>query len=141
MQKINIMKLSNKFYNKYRKYKEILMKKDRPYLILIIKIKGINYAIPFRSNINHKYRYKLSDTGGLDFLKCIPILDNSYLEATTYKIKKGEFNKLNSEYKLVAKNFEKFVYKYIEAVHKPNKRNEYIRLYSTLQYFHNILNI
>lgn len=141
MKNIKIVKLTNKFYNKYKDCKEILHKNNRPYLILLIKINDTTFAIPFRSNLNHKYGYKLSDNGVLDFLKAIPIIDNGFIDNKLIKIKREEFNKLNSEYNLIFEEFEKFIKVYIKAINNPKKRNEYLRLYSTLQYFQDIVKI
>ena len=44
--------LSKEFYEKYKKCKEILVKQDRPYTVLIIETVNKKFAIPFRSHIN-----------------------------------------------------------------------------------------
>ena len=87
MKNIKIVKLTNKFYNKYKNHKEILNKNNRPYLILLIKVNNTIFTIPFRSNLNYEYDYKLSDNEGLDFLKVIPIIDNEFIDINLVKIK------------------------------------------------------
>lgn len=88
MKNIKIVKLTNKFYNKYKNHKEILNKNNRPYLILLIKVNNTIFTIPFRSNLNYEYDYKLSDNEGLDFLKVMPIIDNEFIDINLVKIKK-----------------------------------------------------
>ena len=87
MKNIKIVKLTNKFYNKYKNHKEILNKNNRPYLILLIKVNNTIFTISFRSNLNYEYDYKLSDNEGLDFLKVIPIIDNEFIDINLVKIK------------------------------------------------------
>ncbi len=87
MKNIKIVKLTNKFYNKYKNHKEILNKNNRPYLILLIKVNNTIFTIPFRSNLNYEYDYKLSDNEGLDFLKVMPIIDNEFIDINLVKIK------------------------------------------------------
>ena len=55
-----IYKLSKKFYSKYDKknYPEIERKNDRPYVVILVKIKDNIFAIPFRTNIKHNACYK-----------------------------------------------------------------------------------
>lgn len=51
MKKYEIKLLSKKFYEYYSSndFKEILLKENRPYLILLIKIQKYDFAIPFRN--------------------------------------------------------------------------------------------
>lgn len=35
---------------------------DRPFLVLLIKIKDLTFAIPFRSNVRHNYCYKFKNS-------------------------------------------------------------------------------
>lgn len=48
--------LDNNFYNRHPQinYPEILQKKDRPYVQIAISVNNQLWAIPLRSNINHK---------------------------------------------------------------------------------------
>lgn len=49
--------LSNEFYTDFTlsMYPEMEDKQCRPFLVLIIKIEDNKFAIPFRTNVKHKY--------------------------------------------------------------------------------------
>jgi protein AbiQ len=51
--------LSNQFYQQYNSSNcpEIEKKQNRPYIMLLVKIEDLTFAIPFRSNIRHKYAF------------------------------------------------------------------------------------
>lgn len=55
--------LSKQFYTDYAHnlFPEIEYKENRPYLMLLITIDALTYAIPFRSHITHGYSF-LTDT-------------------------------------------------------------------------------
>ena len=55
-----IRQLSKDFYQKYDRYNypEIERKKDRPYMVMLIRIDNNIFAIPFRTNIKHNACYK-----------------------------------------------------------------------------------
>ena len=56
--------LTELFYQKYpsKDYPEIENKSNRPYMVLLVKIDGNNFAIPFRTNIRHNNCYKFKDS-------------------------------------------------------------------------------
>ena len=77
MKTFTLNRLSNDFYldHPYNLFPEIEQKKDRPYIVLLIKIENYNFALPLRTNIKHNYCYKFSRTGretlsatGVDFI-------------------------------------------------------------------------
>lgn len=67
--------LSQQFYERNERNTEILSKQNRPYLVLLVEYRGLKFAIPFRSNIQHSHAYKFQGTesqrksSGLDFSK------------------------------------------------------------------------
>lgn len=64
--KLKLVCLNSNFYNKYLEKEEILKKQNRPYVIFVVNINNIDWAIPFRSNIRHKYAYmtdKINNNG------------------------------------------------------------------------------
>lgn len=62
--KYTLNKLAPCFYKDYPrdKYPEIESKRDRPYIVFVVKIDGVRFAIPFRTNIRHAYAYKFKNT-------------------------------------------------------------------------------
>ena len=149
--KFQLRYLSKDFYNEYSLYdfKEMIKKESRPFLVLLIKIKDLTFAIPFRSNVKHDYCYKFKNSTrytktstALDFSKAIIIKEERYLENTA-TIDKKEYIELSSKFYFIFHKFEKFVYKYIQVISKfPKSSYEYKRMsFCTLQYFHKELGI
>ncbi len=126
-------------------------RKTRGYGVVIISINTLTFAIPIRSNINHKAAYfTIKPVGnskgkGLDFSKAVLITKPSYLTKESFEISKFEHDKLkgkSTEYNITTK-FEKYVERYIEAV-KNNKKallscDKY--RFSTLVNYHDALGI
>lgn len=89
--------LSDKFYQSYGKYREILQKDGRPYACLEVEIDGIRFAIPFRHHIPHKYAFFTYDTCGLDYTKAVVIKDESMISSEIPTIEQKEFNFLKGK--------------------------------------------
>lgn len=142
--------LSDYFYEKYKNCHEILIKENRPYIILIIELKNIKFAIPLRTTINvhKKYCYitNKSKHSGLDFEKAIPIFNEKWLSDKNFPtINQTEFNYIKFEEKKIKYLFENFYKAYIKYVNK-RKQNPNIPIhndfkYCTLQYFHKELGL
>lgn len=142
--------LTNAFFEKYdfKRFPEIEQKENRPYMVLLVKIKENTFAIPFRTNINHKSAYRFKSSGrdtknstGLDYTKAVVVNDCSYIGETA-TIDDKEFLELNKKYFFITKQFSSYVngyYKYLRGELNPYRANTY--KYSTLKYFHNELGI
>ena len=142
--------LSNKFILKYpeKDYSEFENKLNRPYVVFIIKIDNHTFAIPFRTNMNHKYGYKFKSTGrstntstGLDFTKAVLVDDDSLL-GDSATIDNKEFLELSKKHFFIRKQFIKYYKNYKKYLN--NELNEYqskAYTYSTLKYYHNELGI
>ncbi|MDR0724335.1 MAG: hypothetical protein LBF23_04025 [Endomicrobium sp.] len=78
--------LSNKFYQKYNfsEYPEIEKKLNRPYIILLTKIESLTFAIPFRSNIRHKYTFITDKVNAyrIDYSKAVVISNQNYIDGS-----------------------------------------------------------
>ena len=148
-----MIKLDNKpkhltklFYETYEGYKEILLKEKRQYCIALFIVDGITFAIPFRTNINHKYSYIFknsprSDRSGLDFTKAVVITDDSFIgEDTT--IDNKEYSEFINKQVVIANRFEKFIKDYRKWIINPSYyRAEKTIAFSALQYFYKELGI
>ena len=142
--------LSDDFYAKYNpsQYPEIEHKRTRPYMVLLIKIDENTFAIPFRTNVKHKYCYKFKHSGresntvtGLDFTKAVIVNDTKYIGGSA-TIDKKEFIELNNKYYFIISKFKKYVAGYAEYVNGSCNEFEAKKYqYSTLKYFHNELEI
>ena len=143
-----LRKLSQAFYDTYSclEYPEMEHKAGRPYIVLLVKINELIFAIPFRTNIRHNCCYKFSNSNrksksvtGIDFSKAVVITSDKYLGEIT-NIDDKEYLELNKKAYFVINKFEKYVNDYIS--YKKNGGNGYIEKrykYSTLIYFDDIL--
>lgn len=148
-----IKKLKNEFFLNYPQhlYPEIEQDIMRPYILLVFSVNNLYLCAPFRTNINHSNSFlfrnsvrSITNKSGIDYSKIIILNDLNYLEGNQV-VDQDEYNE-------VAKNFQKIkneIFKYIDLyvnhykrIHILHKR-QYDRLfrYTTLKYFHNMLNI
>lgn len=131
--------LTEEFYNKYAHCSEIEKKKDRPYSMLLIKIDGVTWAIPLRSNINHKY-VVWSDKEhkcGLDLSKAVVIEDEKYISKRNPTLRQNEFNELKGKDHIICTKMKRYIDTYVKAYARQDvERNIRLCKFSTLQYFH-----
>ena len=142
--------LSDEFYLKYNQstYPEIEHKKTRPYMVLLIKIDDNTFAIPFRTNVKHKYCYKFKHSGressavtGLDFTKAVIVNKAKYIGHPA-TIDNKEFVELNNKYYFIISRFRNYLAGYSDYVNgKCNEFEAKKYRYSTLKYFHNELGL
>ena len=142
--------LSDEFYKKYssKNYPEIEHKASRPYLVMLVKIDSNTFAIPFRTNIRHRYCYKFKQSNrdtqtvtGLDYTKAVIVNSINFIgdKAT---IDNKEFVELNNKYFFILKQFKKYVDGYRDFVNRKLNQYENKRYqFSTLKYFHSELNL
>jgi protein AbiQ len=138
--------LSAEFYKHYNsvQYPEMLHKMDRPYIVCLVKINNLIFAIPFRSNIKHNDAFIISKkhTGGnkkrsgIDFSKTVVINNKKFVEKNRKPhITREEFIFLNSKDFLIIKGLKKFISAYKRAF-RFNKKDLALYKFSSLQYFH-----
>ncbi|MCY6354742.1 type III toxin-antitoxin system TenpIN family toxin [Clostridium sp. ZS2-4] len=137
--------LTQQFYSDYMHCTEIEKKINRPYIMFKVTIDEIDYAVPLRSNINHKYVYwtDKENNCGLDFSKTVIITDSNYIDTSTNPyIRPNEFKTLKGKQHIIKKKLSKYIKDYKKALqHLEAKHNETLCNYSTLQYFHTELGI
>jgi len=147
------MKLDNKpkhltklFYDTYAGCCEVLQKEQRQYCIALFTVDGITFAIPFRTNINHKHCYIFknsprSGNSGLDFTKAVVITDPKYIGNDTF-IDSKEYSEFVKKQSVIANRFKNFINDYKKWTTNPSHyRAEKIIAFSSLQYFHKELGI
>ena len=134
--------LTDEFYEHYINCTEIEQKSDRPYVQLYIRIKNIHFAIPFRSNIKHRYVYWTDKANGfgLDYSKAVIIENLDYIDTSRKPyIREHEHKALVGKDRDVEKGLLKYIAEYIKAKEKIDERSKRLRQYSTLQYFEKII--
>lgn len=134
-------------------YPELMYKRGRPYNCLLIDL-HYDYliCIPYRSNINHNNAYHFKNSirsrenkSGLDYSKMLIINDGKYICSKNVVIDQDEYKETIMYIKLIVRDSVKYLNDYIN--HMTGKRilniNEFNRKYryTTLKYFHKILNI
>ena len=130
--------LNNNFYNKYLDKEEILKKQNRPYVIFVVNINNIDWAIPFRSNIRHKYAYMTDKTNnnGIDFTKAVVIDINNDIDSQNVQIRQVEFNKIKGKEHVIKRDFQNFLKRFEKAINKPEiSEHRKILMFSSLNYF------
>ncbi len=136
--------LSQEFYNDYANCSEIEQKQNRPYIMLIVKIDNLTFALPLRSNIKHKYAY-FSDKEnhcGIDFSKAVVISKQEYIDTNKKPhIRENEFKALENKDYLIALKFKNYLEDYKNAYKVNAKRLNQKFAYCTLQYFHKELGL
>ena len=141
--------LSKEFYNKYKHelYPEIEYKEDRPYVLLLLKIDSLTYAIPFRSHIKHNFAF-ITDKEkrcGIDYTKSIIITNPNYvvynINGRPIRIRKNEQQALYGQKHNIIRELKAFVREYKRAVQNKVNTKTFIFKISTLQYFHKELGL
>lgn len=131
--------LSQQFYDDYKNCPEIEQKANRPYMRVCISMNGVRYAVPFRSNINHKYVLWTDKENkcGLDFSKSVVLTKRSYIDSTaTPHIRPNEFDALRGKEYLIKQRLMQYIKVYKKAKNRLDvPRNRELCQYSTLQYF------
>lgn len=145
-----IRQLSKAFYQKYDRYTypEIERKHDRPYMVMLIRIDGNIFAIPFRTNIKHNACYRFRNSGrktqnitGLDFSKAVIINNSKYIGNKEF-VDRKEFVDIKRRYFFIISKFKKYLsnyYRYLNSELKGRDAQKY--KYTTLKYFHKELGI
>lgn len=126
--------------------------KGRGYGVLLVKVEGYKFAIPFRSRMlkHHKANYttRIYKDGdkevrhGLDYTKAVIIKEDRYVSNRTFFLEQqSDFIKISQKEHFIKSQFEKYVKKYIRALEKEDKNilNSLDYRYSTLQNYHNEL--
>ena len=132
--------LSEAFYKKHPQeaYPEIEAKRNRPHVMYLVEIDdGTWFAIPLRSNIRHRFCFRTSHNGGLDFTKAIPLLDASFIDTNRKAfIRQSEWPVIQSNKSRIKRGMESYIRRYRKAKERPDRPgNSYLLRYSTLRYF------
>ena len=150
-----ILKLTPLFYETYlnESHTEILQKNTRAYTCLLFQTHYDYFiAIPYRSEISHKYAYHFKKSkrskehkSGLDYTKIVILDKTEYLDTKGAIIDKDEYNETVQNLDRIKEEALLYVEEYIEKVDCEGqiKDTSFERKYrySTLKYFHKELGI
>ena len=154
-------RLSTQFVDKTKELPEVLIDKGRGYCVAEIEYKGLHFAVPLRTKLDHKdgkaikiggapaafITDKVTDHGrgvcyrGLDYQKALLLEDKSKDLSSNYPLS-DNFQKtiLNDNEFKIAKEFKRYVDSYVRA-HKRNLPFKSNFFKSTLQNYHIELDI
>lgn len=156
-----LRQLTDKFYEENGHLERILDKekgstefkdKGRGYGVIVIDFKGLQFGIPLRSNMTHKYGFtteRIRDEvknktyrKGLDYTKAVILKEDDYVTERSFKIPAEEFDKINDSKEMIKRQFTNFVKKYVTAVER-NDQNLLSKNYrdSSLINYHEELGI
>jgi len=131
--------LTEKFYRDFEDCPEIEKERGRPYLVVLIEMKGVPFAVPFRSHIHHPHAFLTDEENfcGLDFSKTVVITKDEYVDKErSPRIREHEHKRLIGKEYVVKQRLEKYIKAYKKAKKKPEiPRNQNLLQCSTLQYF------
>lgn len=150
-----ILKLTPVFYEKYLKpsHTEILQKNSRAYNCLLFQTHYDYFiAVPYRSEITHKYAYHFKYSkrsrehkSGLDYTKIVILDKTEYLDNKDAIIDKDEYNETIRSFETIKEQVLVYVEDYISHIKGENllEEKEFQRRYrfSTLKYFHKELGL
>ena len=138
---VKLIFLSNAFYAAHTRHRAIEQKTDRPYVMLQIEIDGVQWGIPMRSHIKHKYAVWTDKANGcgIDLTKAVVLeKPTEYIDTTrTPHIRENEFKELKKiSESWVANKMRRYIADYKDAKRHPEvTRNRMMLQCSTLQYF------
>jgi len=137
--------LSDEFFTDYAHASEMEQKALRPYGVLLIFADGLDFAIPFRSNIKHNFVFWTDrDNGcGLDYSKTVIVDTQRHIRHDRKPvIRKVEFKALLRQEAKIEAGLLRYINTYKKALTSPNNpRSQHILAFSTLKYFHQELRI
>lgn len=130
--------LSDSFYRDHPNppFKEMEQKQNRPYIVFLVEIEGLIWAIPFRSHIRHAYAFfaDRENKCGIDYSKAVVVDRPEYIDQQTRPhLRQNEFEALRGNEFAVQKGFEKYIKLYKKAVRSGHSRYQSLIKYSTLQ--------
>ena len=133
--------LTQDFYNDHASCSEIEKKSARPHVRMLVRVEGLDFAIPMRSHISHPHSF-LTDKAngcGLDFSKAVLLTDPArYIDSQRAPhIRQNEFDALRGKEYVVEQGMKKYINTYRKALLKPEiPRNKQLLSCSTHQYYH-----
>ena len=144
----DIYTLSKVFYRDYGNFKEILTNEKRSYNCLVLETKEDYFiCVPFRSEINHKYSYLFKNSNrskqhnsGVDYTKIVLIKDINYLGSKGL-VDNDEYVEMMQNIQKINKEVNDYINGYLEYVINENIKYRKKYKYTTLKYFHDILEI
>ena len=117
---MKLRQLTSSAYLSFSILPEVLHKEERGYGLLEVKYEGMIFAIPFRSNLNHKHGFKTifrnNEWCGLDYSKALIASPSDFQSIAFQPRDTAEYHKVKENKEKIESQFGKYVIKYIQTV-------------------------
>lgn len=135
--------LSKTFYQRHTHCPEIEQKHDRPYVVTLVTVGSVTFAVPLRSHIRHKHAFWTDKPNGcgLDFSKSVVLTGPEDIDPTRVPhIRPNEFDALRGKDYEIQQGLLRYIRAYRKAAQRLDvPRNQLLCRFSTLQYFEEYL--
>lgn len=139
--------LSKRFYDEYPSelYPEMQQKEKRPYLVVIVTVRDLTFAIPMRHHIAHRFSFITNkpERWGLDYTKSVVITSDDFISDIKRQVlvDENEYYLINENKARILRDFQKYLDYYERAVLRGTPTRDPVICFSALQYFHKELGI
>lgn len=117
--------LSKLFYetHPHELFPEIEAKQNRPHVMYLIEANdGTWFAIPLRSNIRHRFCFRINGGGGLDYTKAVPLLAPWFVDTKRKAmVRQSDWPLIQSNRARIKRGMERFVEQYRKAKQHPKR--------------------
>lgn len=141
--------LTKKFYEDFVFCKQILVKTERVYLMAVVEIENIKFAIPLKNRCYGEFSLQTPNAtraqAGLAFTKAVVVSDDSYIDSIVRLYDKEQREFIQDSHHVIKTKMNKYVEKYKIKISQLNDRAT-VGVYnfcatSALQYFHQELGL
>ena len=137
--------LKEKSYDRLKNGRSEVLQKNRGYAVISLEYKTIIFAVPLRSNLNHKSGFKTilynKHWNGVDYSKALVITHADLADEAFKPRDKEEYSKIQKNKIKIKLDFNKYVDGYISFIRSNISEVPFIYKYTTLKYFHNELGL
>lgn len=142
---MKLRRLKDQSYQRISTGRDEVLHKNRGYGVINIECHGLIFAVPLRSNLEHKSGFKTvynnKKWNGIDYSKALVVTDND-LESEAFKPRRtDEYLKIQNNKLKIQQEFVDYVDAYIAYIKSGDTKIPYVFKYTTLQYFHLELNL
>ena len=133
--------LSKKFFEDHPQgaFPEMETKQNRPYVLVVVNLRGCRWGLPMRSNIKHNTCFWTDKANrcGVDYTKAVLLDDERYLDkASRPYVRSHERQRLTGKEAVLANQFERYVHNYKQDFLSGKRQHSPASRFSTLQYYH-----
>ncbi|MBA5686084.1 type III toxin-antitoxin system TenpIN family toxin [Rugamonas apoptosis] len=148
---MEVKKLNEVFYEENKHLVEVMDKtgtqwtgdKTRGYGIVLVEVNGLKFGIPLRSNMRpyNGFITAPKESKGLDFSKAVLLSKEEYISESEFIIPRPEFLRIKDNSAAIARDFNKYVKKYVRGASKNDSNILKDYRFTTLQNYHAELGI